>query len=52
MMMECNLKLVGRVFLFAFLPAKNTRKSTHGTTFCGVAECLHIAIILGVCGLE
>ena len=52
MMLECNLKLaVGRVFLLANA-SKSTRKSSHGTILCGVAQGLHIAIILGVCGLE
>ena len=31
-------------------PAK--AQSLHGTTLCGVAQVLHIAIVLGVCGLE
>ena len=51
MMLECNLKLVGRVLLFANV-SKSTRKSTHSTRLCGVAQGLHIAIVLGVCGLE
>ena len=51
MMLECNLKLVGRVFLFANA-SKGTRKSTHGIRLCGVAQGLHIAIVLGICGLE
>ena len=46
-----GLKLVGRVLLFTNAN-KSTRKSTHGTRFCGVAQGLHIAIILGACGLE
>ena len=51
MMLECNLKLVGRVRLFPNA-SKSSRKSTHGTRLCGVAQGLHIAIILGVCGLQ
>ena len=51
MMLECNLKLVGRVFSLANA-SKSTHKSTHGTRLCGVAQGLHIAIVLSVCGLE
>ena len=50
-MLEYYLKLVGRVLLFVNA-SKSTRKSTHGTKLCGVAQGLHIAIVLGVCGLE
>ena len=42
-MLECNLKLVGRVLLFANA-RKSTRKSTHGTRLCGVAQGLHIVL--------
>ena len=51
MILECNLMLVGRMFLFV-----NTRKSTHqsvhGTRLGGVAQDIHIALILSVCRLE
>ena len=50
-MLGCKLKLAGRVVLFA-CASKSTRKSTQGTRLCGVAQGLHIAIVLGVCGLE
>ena len=40
MMLECNLELVGRVILFASV-SKSTRKSTHVTRLCGVAQDLH-----------
>ena len=39
--LECNLKLFDRVLLFA-----------NDTRLCGVAQSLHIAIVLGTCGLE
>ena len=45
MMLECNLKLVGRVLLFANAN-KSTRKSIHGTRLCGAAQGLHIAIYI------
>ena len=50
-MLECNLKLLSRVLLFPNA-RKRTRKSTHDTRLGGVAQGLHIAIVLGVCGLE
>ena len=46
MMLECNLKLVGRVPLFANA-SKSTRKSTHCTRLCGVAQGLHIGASVG-----
>ena len=55
MMLGCNRKLVSQVFLFANA-SQSTRKSAHGTRHCGVciyvAQGLHIAIVLGICGLE
>ena len=45
-----GLKLVGRVLLFVNV-TKSTRKSTHGSRLYG-AQGLHIAFVLGVCGLE
>ena len=49
--MECYLELVGRVLLFTNAN-KSTRKSTYGTRLSKVAQGLHIAIVLGACGLE
>ena len=44
-MLECNLKLVCRVLLFANT-SKGTRQSKHGTRLCGAAQGLHIAIYM------
>ena len=33
-------------------PSKITCKSVDCTRLCGVAQCLLIAIVLGICGLE
>ena len=49
-MLECNLKLVGQVLLFANA-SKSTRKSLHGTRLCGVVQLrltCDIAVVLGV----
>ena len=43
MMLECNLKFVGRVLLFAN-SNKSSRKSTHGTRLCGVAQGLYTVL--------
>ena len=50
-MLECNLKLVGRVPLFANA-TQRTINQRKGTILCAVAQGLYIAIVLGVCGLE
>ena len=47
----CDLELFGRVLLFGNA-SKSTCESTHSTRCYGVAQDLHIAIVLGVCGLE
>ena len=39
-MLECNLKLIGRVLSFANA-SKSTCKSAHGTRLCGVLQGLH-----------
>ena len=43
MMLECNLELVRRVLLFANA-SKSSRKSTHGTRLCRVAQGLYTVL--------
>ena len=52
MMLECNLKLWWSAFVCKCHQIKRTRESSHSTRRCVVAQGLHIAIVLGICGLE
>ena len=51
MILECNLMLVGRLLSFVNI-RKSTHQSVQGTRLGGLAQDIHIVIILSVSRLE